>query len=273
MSSIPRSAKRENVRLAVLKIAALLEEQLPEYALKRRDPREPGRREKEAAEDALLLFMLRHFRRQARQVKERAASAKAIPYTDDLFMADEDEIAELTRLLLKNTRNGVLLFGAATGITIDYTMTNLEAAEWARKYAGQLIREIDDYSLEVVRKALAYFVETPGVTMGDLVDLLPFNEKRAEMIAVTEVTRTYAEGQMMAGREMRAQFPEVQVKKQWFTNNDDLVCDICGPLDGEEVNFEDGFGVESGEAGLMEPPAHPRCRCWMSTYTALAEID
>lgn len=270
-----RDLARENVRLAVLKIAALLEEQLPEYALKRRDPREPGRREKEQAEDALLLFFMRHFRRQARLVKERAASAKAIPYVDDLFMADEDEIAELIRLLNLNTKRGILLFGAATGITIDYTMTNLQAAEWARAYAGKLIKDIDATSLEAVRKALTVFVETPGWTMGDLMrdiaDVL--GEKRAEGISVTEVTRTYSKGSQMAADEMKDQFPDVKVIDQWFTNNDDLVCDLCGPLDGVEVEHGTNFYEPESEYEDGHPPRHYRCRCWESTYTALAELD
>lgn len=79
---------------------------------------------------------------------------------------------------------------------------------------------------------------------------------------------------MMAGREMREQFPDVRVVKKWYTNEDDRVCDICGPLgDGDWIPIDEGFGVEEGEAGLMEPPAHPNCRCWISTSTALAELD
>ncbi len=41
------------------------------YAWKRRDPREPERRAKEAAEDALMLWVRRRFRRQAKRIKER----------------------------------------------------------------------------------------------------------------------------------------------------------------------------------------------------------
>jgi hypothetical protein len=239
-----------------------------------------GRREKEAAEDALLLWMMRHFRKQAKKVKERAQYAKAV-YVDDIFAEmDEEELAQLTRLLLKNARGGITLFGAATGLAIDYTMTNLEAANWARQYAGKLIKDIDAYSLEVVRKAVTMFVETPGWTMGDLVsDLMSvFGEKRADALAVTEVTRSYSSGNQMAGEAMKDQFPDVPVKKRWFTNNDYTdgktgLCDYCAELDGMEVDIDENFYEPENEYQDGNPPYHYRCRCWISTYTALAELD
>ena len=96
--------------------------------------------------------------------------------------------------------------------------------------------------------------------MGDLVGMLPFDEERAWMIGVTEVTRAYADGQLAAMGEIRKEFPKLRMTKTWFTNNDDLVCEVCGPLDGVEVGIEDDFGGE-----IFQPPAHPKCRCWMST--------
>jgi len=41
------------------------------YAWKRRDPREPERRAKEAAEDALMLWVRRRFRRQQKRIREK----------------------------------------------------------------------------------------------------------------------------------------------------------------------------------------------------------
>jgi hypothetical protein len=264
---------RSNVLKAVLAVRDLLEPWLPDYAVKRRDRREPGRREKEAAEDALFLFLMRHWRTQAKRVRERVEAEKATPFVDDIFddMSDA-ELAELTRLLQKNAQNGVTLFGAAAGPTIDYTMTNLQAAEWARKYAGKLIKDIDATSLDVVRKALQTFVETPGFTIGDLMSLLPFDEKRAANIATTEITKAYAQGQIIAGEEMRAQFPDVQITKTWFTSSDDLTCPLCSPLDGKEIEFDQPFyEIEDEDYQDGNPPLHPRCRCWISTSTALAE--
>jgi hypothetical protein len=36
----------------------------------------------------------------------------------------------------------------------------------------------------------------------------------------------------------------------WMTEQDDLVCPICEPMDGEEIDLGSG------------PPAHPGCRCY-----------
>jgi hypothetical protein len=66
-----------------------------------------------------------------------------------------------------------------------------------------------------------------GETLPQLIErLVPlFGEKRAELIAVTEVTRAFAEGNMVAWRESG-----VIQKRRWNTANDELVCPICGPL-------------------------------------------
>jgi SPP1 gp7 family putative phage head morphogenesis protein len=100
--------------------------------------------------------------------------------------------------------------------------------------------------------------------MGDIVARLPFGEERAWMIATTETTSAYARGQRMAGEALRKEYPDVDVVKQWFTNNDDLVCPICGPLDGEEIDMDDDFTT-----GIADPPAHPNCRCWISYRTRI----
>jgi SPP1 gp7 family putative phage head morphogenesis protein len=82
------------------------------------------------------------------------------------------------------------------------------------------------------------------------------------MIAVTEITRAYAEGQRLAGEALRQEWPDARVTKTWFTNNDDRVCEICAPLDGKTVALDDEFGMD-----IQQPPAHVRCRCWIDTRT------
>jgi hypothetical protein len=101
------------------------------------------------------------------------------------------------------------------------------------------------------------------MTMGDVMDMLPFDERRGLLVATTEITRSYAQGQMMAGLALQEQWPGVRVVKRWYTNADDLVCEICGPLDGQAVDLDEMFD------GAGEPPAHPGCRCWMETSTEI----
>jgi hypothetical protein len=242
----------------------------PIYALKRRDRREPGRREKEQAEERFTLLMRRHFRRQWARVREQLGeqypdrkSLKAVDIPDD------DDLEDLIRALTEMLRGGVALFGSRAKPAIDYTLTNKEAAQAAREYAYELVRGINDTTRDALRDAVNSFVETPGMTLGDLEDQVSvhFGEGRAERIAITEVTRAYATGQQMAGEALRAEFPDVRVVKVWFTNADDIVCPVCAPLDGKEVGIDESF-----ESGIDNPPAHPNCRCWTESSTALAEL-
>ena len=54
-----------------------------------------------------------------------------------------------------------------------------------------------------------------------------FSPERARLIAVTEVTRAYSEGNQKA-REASG----VVEGKEWLTSVDEMVCEICGPMHG-----------------------------------------
>lgn len=84
---------------------------------------------------------------------------------------------------------------------------------------------------------------------------------RAETIARTETMTAAAQGQaelwsqaeaagLLTGEELR----------EWIVTDDDRTCEICLPMDGQQVakgeNFVDGDGNE-----VEAPPAHPNCRC------------
>jgi hypothetical protein len=242
---------------------------------KRRDRKEPARREKEQAEDALMTFFRRRFRRQAKRLRERLAQfgyKQAYVPLEDLFRATPEELALLIRHLTQNVQGGISLFGQQAGFDIDYSLTNVEAADWAREYGGKLITDIDRVTLDAVRKAVPVFVETPGFTMRDLMDMLPFDEKRAFRVATTEVTNSYKQGQILAGEQMKAEFPDVKVIKTWFTNNDALVCPLCGPLDAKEKLIEEDFYDPQNVYQDGNPPRHVNCRCWIITTTALADL-
>ena len=251
--------------------------------VKRRDRREPGRREKEQAEEKLAAILQRYWRRQRQAIRERLEllepGRKATPTLadfDDLFgeFMEFDELADLVNLLQDAARHGIALFGQRSRLQIDWSLTNSRAAEWVRGYAFDLVRGINDITRDVLQGAISTFVETPGFTIGDVMGLLPFDEQRAQMVSVTEITRAYAEATQIAGEDLKKEFPDVRVMKQWFTNEDDLVCvEICEPLNGEEALIDQPFiHPETGEE-YDNPPGHPRCRCWSESYTALGELD
>jgi len=246
------------------------------FALKRRDPKEPGRRKKEKTEQAIQAAFERYFARQKREIRQ--ALMRVSPERKTMFGYDvdyylshmddvwdnEDFIAKLARILVAASANGIDIFADLMPLQIDYTLVNEAAARWALKYAGNLVGDIDSTTKKALRGVISDFVRTPGMTIGDIVGRLPYNESRSLMIATTETTKTYAMAERMAGEALQKEYPDVEVIKTWFTNNDDRVCPICGPLHMAEVLLKETF-----PGGYEQPPAHVRCRCWMSTTTRL----
>ena len=161
--------------------------------------------------------------------------------------------------------NGASLFQELTGYILDIGLINKQAQNWALMHVGKLIKEISETTRKVIREAVSDFVATPGMTIADVMQRMPFDPQRSQTIAVTETTRAYAEGNQIAGDVMKEQFPDVAVVKVWFTNNDDLVCEICGPLNGEEIGLDESWNSDDGP--IDNPPAHVNCRCWTQTTT------
>ena len=134
--------------------------------------------------------------------------------------------------------------------------------EWVRSHSFDLITGINSRTLRRVRQAIEQFQTTEGMTRRELEEMLEpsFGPNRASMIAVTETTTAYYEG----GRASieKARQSGVEVVEVWNTNNDGLVCEICGPR-----HRTARYGGPQGEYkyGWEDPPpAHPRCRCWVT---------
>ena len=179
---------------------------------------------------------------------------------------DKKFIEELITALFTGASEGADLVVAQTRLSVDLSIPNQHAADWAREYTYELIKGIDDTTLEIVRSTITRFVEQDNYTMGDvfysLINDGRYTEARAHMIGVTETTRAFAQGQRIAAEELVAQFPGTELVKTWFTNNDDRVCEICAPLDGMTVPSTDDF-----PGGLLDPPGHVNCRCWIEYST------
>jgi len=148
-----------------------------------------------------------------------------------------------------------LMMAEWPGFGVDWGMVNQGAADWARDYVGQLIRGIDDTTQRGVRDAVERFY-SEGENLGALRERLArwYGPMRADMIATTEVTRAAVEGERGTAAELAKE--GIVMVEVWKTNNDELVCTICGPLNGKRKG--DGWTERDG------PPAHPRCRCWTS---------
>lgn len=84
-----------------------------------------------------------------------------------------------------------------------------------------------------------------------------FGAARAEAIGITETTRVHAQAIVQAARAN----PFV-TELRWLTSNDEMVCPICGPLNGQTTPKNGEF------SGVGYPPAHVRCRCRITEETA-----
>ena len=189
--------------------------------------------------------------------------------------------------------SGIALQEAVVGsIVIDWTLTNQAAADWASTYTYNLVSELKNTSVKqmaAAQKQLMGMLQdtvpeffTEALTRGELEKLLVerglpdleyywkdklikiYAPQRAEMIAVTEVTRANYEGERLAVDEIRRS-ANIRMWPTWLTNRDDLVCAICSPLHGIPADRESGgvFYWTHPETGIeyAGPPAHVRCRC------------
>jgi len=135
-----------------------------------------------------------------------------------------------------------------------------EALDWATVHAGELIHDLNAHTERLLRRVVPQFVETPGMTVGQLrAELEPaFGEARARTIATTEVTRAYSQGTNIIQRQLAA--GGLEMERVWRTSMDGRVCEICGE-DGLQDQPESEWARIHGPAA-DGPPAHVNCRCW-----------
>lgn len=145
---------------------------------------------------------------------------------------------------------------------VDWSLINSAATEWARRYGYDLVSGLTDTTRRGLQELIPQFFER-DMTLGELRDRLGqwFGPVRADMIATTEVTRAAVSGEEGVAAELREQ--GIDMVEVWQTNNDELVCPICGPRNGKA----------RGDGWDSPPPAHPRCRCWVTHELRGAEEE
>lgn len=158
------------------------------------------------------------------------------------------------------------VIGLVGNIGVDWALSNQAAARWAQNYTFELVQGITNTTQEDLQRKIGAFVTDQG-TIGQLRDSLEptFGEVRAQMIAVTETTRAYAEG----NREAWAASGVVQ-EREWRTNNDEIVCVICMPMDGVTTGVNESF--QHPTMGAIDVPGHVNCRCWTVPFIDPAKI-
>ncbi len=151
------------------------------------------------------------------------------------------------------------------GVAVDWALANNAAAEWAQGYSFQLVTGIEGTTRRYLQREISSFA-TSGETFQAFSRRIAadrmFSPRRARSISVTEVTRSYAEGNKIAWRESG-----VVEGMEWNTANDEIVreCPICWPLHNTQVPLDEDF--ESVNFRGPGPPGHPLCRCWLTPVT------
>lgn len=91
----------------------------------------------------------------------------------------------------------------------------------------------------------------PRQVARDMMDAIDgISDRRALVLARTEIIHAHAEGQLDAMTELGV--TEAGVDVEWSTAGDDQVCPQCEEMDGQTFAVEDSHGLI---------PLHPNCRC------------
>lgn len=203
--------------------------------------------------------------------------------------------------MLEGASNGLPLLPRALQPFINWDTVNESAIHFLRQYQSEILESIEIVTEERARDIIANWaregqpLETLKEQLGPI-----FGRTRADMIAATEVTRMFAEGNMMLW-----QSTGMVEAKVWQTARDERVCPFCGPLHGKVVSIDSNFTLSTNEVATSPqmkallgskytpenaerrarqmlgnvgftsktPPYHPRCRCWLKPVVSLESVE
>jgi SPP1 gp7 family putative phage head morphogenesis protein len=189
----------------------------------------------------------------------------------DAFWTKEAKVlyAVLLPLIQRAAQDGVRNGGddllEKYGISVAWDKPNTSAADWAKQYTFDLVKGITDTSRDSLRVQVSDWARG-GAPLDELKAALEesgmFGPERADRVATTEATRAFAEGN-------RAAWVEGGVEGQrWATAADEMVCEVCGGLNGQEIGIDEQFEDDDGET-YDGPPAHTNCRCWLEPVVSV----
>lgn len=161
---------------------------------------------------------------------------------------------EMVTRMLPHVREGVTeaaTFNANLGLAIDMDLINQSVLDFSATYTNEWWNRLEQTTRTALQKAVTNW-QTGGLGDAGLPDLIKaiepqFGAARAKRIAVTEVTRIFDEGNRIAHKAAGIETEE------WQTARDELVDDICAPLDGQH------FPIDGGPRPVTD--THVNCRC------------
>lgn len=190
-------------------------------------------------------------------------------FWDDEYHRLLDSYGPVAMLIyLEGAASGGSLLPHGVDLLINWDVFNSNATDWLKTYGLNWLHGINRTTQTSTIKAIDEWIRG-GEPLPNLVSRLKpfFGKDRAERIAITEVTRIYSEGN-------RAAWDATGFvgSKRWNTAMDDRVCPICRPLDGKVVDLDKYFPALMA-GGLMGPPAHVRCRCWLTPILDMKKLE
>ena len=214
----------------------------------------------------LARILARLSAKQRRRIVELLGDPPSLAKLDAKFWDEagaewrEELQPELERVYLEMAAE--FLKGQTIGV--DWALVNKAASDWARRYVFDLVKGINDNTRGALQSKVGQWFETPTTLDSLRKNLAPlFGPERAEMIAITEITRAATMGEAATVNLLAEQ--GVEMEAVWHTSNDEIVCYICGPANGKSeydaIRQEPYYGATWKDLHPYGPPAHPRCRC------------
>lgn len=250
--------------------------------------------DKDDLEDTMAVALTAYFAELLERVKAELepripADRKAINIPMSFWREEASRLLSILLNFVNTGANGGVRRAQAVveeiGIGLDWTMPFTQAADWARRHCAELVSFDPDTPMSIInttreriRASVANWIETPDMGLPDLWKQLQedhaFSRYRAELIAQTETTRAYAEGEMAGAKAMEEQ-GYIKYQKEWktvalFGSGPGTVCPICEPLHNTTVDGTDGE-FDTAVGMLLGPPAHPGCRCWINVIPSIPE--
>lgn len=161
----------------------------------------------------------------------------------------------------------------ATIVGVDWDLINQDALAWVlhnpsqlgqgfgNGYANAVLAAMNTTSENQLNTLVGEWIRN-GLTYNSLISQMTqtvFSRQRAEMVAQTEITRSFYEGNVAAWRRSG-----VITRHRFRTANDERVCNQCGPLNGQVAELGGAFTHPDSGAQYFGIPLHPRCRCFSS---------
>lgn len=237
-------------------------------------------------ERQFIMLLRREFQRQEKQVinslSEKALQTKSVDYNFDVN-AEKDIFIRIFDPLLKTIiqehgKDALDLLGRGGFNTTD------AAKEYSRTDGLKFAKEVNDVTRQAVNEQIAQGIEA-GESLGKIKDRISsvFKEAtagRANTIARTEVARSSnfatKEGFKQSG---------VVTYTEWFTAQDEAVCELCGPMNGKKAYLDSNYfdkgdtflgkenrSIEFGYDNIGDPPLHVNCRCVLIPHTDEADF-